>query len=693
MTAPNSTNIVKRSEAQRPLTYAEMDGNLQELINVIDQSNSQGLQLTSVANAQVVDEGLIFESLRRSYAEAGLTLVDGSFEEGGVLTSTSDVLLHKASRIAYSGPIGSVAAETDPTAVGSGYVPHTDALLRKDLQNVDGANLVGSATYAQIRAYTGSATKIHCVGRTNLFDGAGGVFAVDTTDTTTADDDGYCLVDATGRRWKRVGFTAIDPCWYGAVSDYNSTTKAGTSSSTAFFKAISLAAAGVKPEWQTGQTYNEVCRTVRPRTGNYKFTTSVPIPSGVIVDLNNSTIGGDGYTDTDCEAFVTGYIDTDGILKSNLALGDEVGRVMSAQLINWRATNLKKFFNAKNFNEGSICTNGYAYNVQQVIKARRSFYGVFSHSVSRGSAGGTALAAYQFDEFNNVMDLDGLVGTDRGTVMSMSGGINGLHLRNQTYEGSQNGLTITGEVFPALISNNYFEGLGGAGLNLGDTATKRDVVVDNNWFFQVGQVGIIANNMQGGKIGCGNYFADNVVVNVDMDDVYSTATVEIMPFRYSDSGSLRPAFPSAKYHLGDAVDVKYRIHIFDSSTGATTATQNYAGDRPMDMPYSGRQGFVSNKIAFCDVSRNGGGASPFTINVDSKIFFDNYVMYTFRIRVVDTNFDRMVSGHGYGNVVIIDHNTGPAIAVTAQNVNGYLRLVLGDFNGASFNYEGVLRHT
>lgn len=42
MTAPNSTNIVKRSQAQRPLAYAEMDGNLQELINVIDQSNSQG---------------------------------------------------------------------------------------------------------------------------------------------------------------------------------------------------------------------------------------------------------------------------------------------------------------------------------------------------------------------------------------------------------------------------------------------------------------------------------------------------------------------------------------------------------------------------------------------------------------------------------------------------------------------------
>lgn len=41
------------------------------------------------------------ESIRRTYAEAGLTLVAGSFEVGGTLTSASDVLLHEASGKAY----------------------------------------------------------------------------------------------------------------------------------------------------------------------------------------------------------------------------------------------------------------------------------------------------------------------------------------------------------------------------------------------------------------------------------------------------------------------------------------------------------------------------------------------------------------------------------------------------------------
>jgi len=42
------------------------------------------------------------ESLRRSYAEAGYNLVDGSFEAGGTLTGVGDVLLHEASGKAYS---------------------------------------------------------------------------------------------------------------------------------------------------------------------------------------------------------------------------------------------------------------------------------------------------------------------------------------------------------------------------------------------------------------------------------------------------------------------------------------------------------------------------------------------------------------------------------------------------------------
>lgn len=47
-------------------------------------------------------ENSIREALRRSYAEAGFTLVDRSFEEGGTLTSATDVLLYDADGNGYA---------------------------------------------------------------------------------------------------------------------------------------------------------------------------------------------------------------------------------------------------------------------------------------------------------------------------------------------------------------------------------------------------------------------------------------------------------------------------------------------------------------------------------------------------------------------------------------------------------------
>lgn len=83
------------------------------------------------------------EALRRSYAEAGYNLVEGSFEAGGTLVNSNDVLLHEASGKAFSGPAGKVSAGTNPTLPSSGYVSRTDVLLRADLAGNSGSGLVG----------------------------------------------------------------------------------------------------------------------------------------------------------------------------------------------------------------------------------------------------------------------------------------------------------------------------------------------------------------------------------------------------------------------------------------------------------------------------------------------------------------------------------------------------------------------
>lgn len=86
--------------------------------------------------------------------------------------------------------------------------------LRADLASPSGASLVGAGTYAQIRASSGAETRIRCLGRTNVFDGAFGYFSLDLSDTTTADNDGTVLVDALARRWKREYSGSILGDWW-----------------------------------------------------------------------------------------------------------------------------------------------------------------------------------------------------------------------------------------------------------------------------------------------------------------------------------------------------------------------------------------------------------------------------------------------------------------------------------------------
>lgn len=97
-----------------------------------------------------IDSLLVREALRRSYAEAGYNLVDGSFEAGGTVTTPSDVLLYEADSKAYSWdgalpkvvPVGSTPATSGGIGAGA-WVDRTDVTLRSDLASKSGSGLVG----------------------------------------------------------------------------------------------------------------------------------------------------------------------------------------------------------------------------------------------------------------------------------------------------------------------------------------------------------------------------------------------------------------------------------------------------------------------------------------------------------------------------------------------------------------------
>ena len=71
------------------------------------------------------------EALRRTYLEVGLNLVEGSFEQGTVITSTTDVVLHEKTGKVYSGPVGEVPKGTNP--LSSDFVDKSNLSLRQEV--------------------------------------------------------------------------------------------------------------------------------------------------------------------------------------------------------------------------------------------------------------------------------------------------------------------------------------------------------------------------------------------------------------------------------------------------------------------------------------------------------------------------------------------------------------------------------
>lgn len=186
------------------LWYCTQDGKL-----YIYYSDGDSLQWVEACPQQAsadLAETQFYELARRSYAEAGYNLV-GTFETGAIIANANDIVLHKATGIAYTGPVGVVEAGTNPTAVGSGYAPRSGVLLRSDLSEMDGAGVIGVcpdiSTLRTIEPIN-QGQRIFLRGYHADTPGYGGAdFWYDETDTTSSDDGGLTIVTTGGKRWKR----------------------------------------------------------------------------------------------------------------------------------------------------------------------------------------------------------------------------------------------------------------------------------------------------------------------------------------------------------------------------------------------------------------------------------------------------------------------------------------------------------
>jgi hypothetical protein len=469
---------------------------------------------------------------------------------------------------------------------------------------------------------------------------------------------------------------------FGAVGD-------GVADDTAAIQAaITFAAQQFSADWFSVAQYNNV--RVVELAPLHRIADKLLIPRGIVVRGKNTTLIGNGNGVGSNICFETAYFNT-GVITSNIGTPIESQRVQFSSIENVRFVSFRIAINVYNFNEGCAVQGCSFFNCGQAVVADRSWYSRWTNLSSREL---TALAAstdacYDFRNFANQIEIDSIMCTNRILGMRFSGGVYGLQLRNVSIESGTNGIRFEGNVNPMSIESCYFEALTGIGLDFTAGGGTQAITIDNNWFQNINTC-ISGANMTGGRIGRGNFFDTSITNRVVISDVVSTIKVEL-PFSRiaSNAGTLRPSIP-AGYTLGAGVMVEYPVQVFDSATGATIVQQMYTNG-PSLIPYSGKQGTITNRIPFCDHVKTAG--TTFDVTIDTRIEFDAYVMYTFAFVVTDNISSYRFEGRGFGTSVRRDDANGKTL--TASNSGGFLRFSVGSFSHPSqiYSCEGVVRIT
>lgn len=194
-------------------------GNPIESTDVRDMSdNAKNFDEFSNSNADIFTDRIGNSRKTLGGAIRAITVpIIGDFTTGCTVTSSEQgvqeiggsVYRWKGS-LPKSVPPSSTPVDTGGISPSGDWVNIGDASARGDIENLkaslsssSGSSLIGEALYGDIRGYSGVGSHIKCSGKASGGDGAGGIFYLDVSDTTTPDDGVIVLVDAIGRRWKR----------------------------------------------------------------------------------------------------------------------------------------------------------------------------------------------------------------------------------------------------------------------------------------------------------------------------------------------------------------------------------------------------------------------------------------------------------------------------------------------------------
>lgn len=215
---PNGVEVMVKRNTDASQLRHELSGGAKFSTTTLDENFKQALHIAQEAAEANVNGDFFTEINLHGYR---LRNVGPAVDDTDALTLAqykADVLGAYAAKEAAE-----AAAEAAENAAGSADT------LRSDLQASGGSASVGYdggtmrdvadgakclQNYAALRAYTGRATSVRITAA-----GVAGQFERDDSDTTSADNGGTIIVDASGRRWKRQFVGAVSVQWFGVKGD------------------------------------------------------------------------------------------------------------------------------------------------------------------------------------------------------------------------------------------------------------------------------------------------------------------------------------------------------------------------------------------------------------------------------------------------------------------------------------------
>ena len=419
--------------------------------------------------------------------------------------------------------------------------------------------------------------------------------------------------------------------------------------------------------------------------GTYKITSTVIIPSLIILDLENSTINGPGIGSS-TDLFQTGYLSS-GTIVTNIGTSPESNQVSFTTITNAVIYNCGKAFNLYDFISGSEISNIDFNNCTYAIYSNRCFYSRFVNLTSRGTANSATNAAIYLNNVNNVQQIESCFVNGRTLGWDIEGGSNALVLFNCSAESCATGVKIGGTTGPIKFDTCYFENNSVVAVTA-NTSYDKDQISFSNCFFNGNALGIqgAPNGQQATLIidRTNRFYSNTADVNLSGDSVFNQSYLEWTP-SYINSGLI--TIPST-VTLGASTQLN-ETQLYVNSGSAEIKSKVY-GNTLIPFEHDGNGGNVSGiGIPFCTYTQGGSGASS-TLIVTTSIIYNQFTTnLIYNLSISDTSTTTVLYGFIFGNVVKAMDSTGKTVTVST-NGSGCLVLTLGNFN-TTINPTGIIR--